>query len=172
MVKIGILLILLVYSVYSDCRYGKIYNAAAAAGLLAGLLFRALSHGLPGVIEGSVCCITAAVIVYPLFKIGALGGGDLKLLAMTCVFLRINQAVSFVIYCFVFGAVSALLKMLKEHNLIERFRYLLSYVYDVYSTNRWKLYGESDPMEGSEVHKIRFSIPILLSLLLQIGGVY
>ena len=112
--------------------------------------------------------------LYPFFKIGTLGGGDIKLLSAAAVFLTPAQTILFMGVAFLTGAVIALLKMIRERNFIERFQYLMSYIHDVITTNQWKLYEEAKKQSGTELrkHKIHFAFPVFVSALIHMGGLY
>lgn len=172
--RIVILFLFLLTAVYSDWRFGKICNWQVLLGGLAGIGFRYYESGPPGVLEGIFAALIPIILTFPLFCIGTFGGGDVKLLSAAAIFLTISQTFLFLGAAFLIGAFEALFKMIKERILIERFRYLMSYVHDVFATNRWKLYEEAEkqPVEGIRKHKIHFAIPVFVSVLLHIGGVY
>ena len=114
------------------------------------------------------------ILLFPLFRIGTLGGGDIKLLAAAAVFLTPARTILFMGVAFLTGAVLALLKMMKERNFIERFRYLMSYIHDVITTNQWKLYEEAKKQSDAEMkrHKIHFAFPVFIGALIHMGGLY
>lgn len=159
---------------YTDCRFGKIYNWQITAVLLAGLLFKGSDTGAGGIFAGGLSIAVIFLMTFPLFAIGTLGGGDIKLLAAAAVFMTPVQALFFLVIAFFFGAAAALFKMLRERNFIERFRYLMSYVHDVLTTNTWKLYEDNKQQTQEEMrtHKVHLALPVFLSALLYMGGVY
>ena len=115
--SIVILFIFLLTAVYSDWRFGKIYNWQIILGSLAGICYRYYAGGPPGVLEG----ICAAFI--PILFI---------------------------------------------------FRYLMSYVHDIFTTNQWRLYEEAGKQSAAETkrYKIHFAFPVFVSALFHIGGLY
>lgn len=168
------LFVFLLIAVYSDGRFGKIYNWHIAAGVIAGIIFRYFESGPPGIISGLCSLLIPILFLYPFFKIGTLGGGDIKLLSAAAVFLTPAQTILFMGVAFLTGAVIALLKMIRERNFIERFQYLMSYIHDVITTNQWKLYEEAKKQSGTELrkHKIHFAFPVFVSALIHMGGLY
>lgn len=161
-------------AVYSDRRFGKIFNLQIIFGAAAGILFRYYGSGLSGVLEGMCSFCIPIVLLFPLFRIGTFGGGDVKLLATAAIFLTPAQTILFMGTAFLTGALLALIKMIKERNFFERFRYLMSYIHDVFTTNQWKLYEDAKNQSETELkkHKIHFAIPVFVSVLIHMGGLY
>ena len=159
---------------YSDGRFGKIYNWQIVLGIICGIGFRYYELGPPGILSGLCSFMIPVILLFPLFRIGTLGGGDIKLLAAAAVFLTPARTILFMGVAFLTGAVLALLKMMKERNFIERFRYLMSYIHDVITTNQWKLYEEAKKQSDAEMkrHKIHFAFPVFISALIHMGGLY
>lgn len=174
MIGIILLFIFLLSAVYSDIRYGKIFNWQIIAGIVAGLSFCYYESGPPGIIYGVISFCIPIALLFPLFCIGTFGGGDVKLMAAAAVFLTPTRTILFMGVAFLAGAFGALFKMIKEKNFFERFYYLMSYIHDVITTNQWKLYEEkkNQPDEMIKRHKIHFAIPVFVSALIHMGGLY
>jgi len=171
---IVILFVFLLTAVYSDWRFGKIYNWQIISGVIAGACFQCYEAGPPGVLIGIISFIIPILLIFPLFRIGTFGGGDVKLLAAAATFLKPSQTFMFLGAAFLVGAFEALIKMIKERNFLERFRYLMSYVHDIFTTGQWKLYEETGKQSAVEAgrNKIHFAFPVFISALLHIGGLY
>ena len=108
----------------------------------------------------------AFLLMYPLFKIGTMGAGDIKALIMTGSFMTEKDFLT--VLAAAFGAGFSLMKLIAERNGRERMAYLFSYVLDVAESRRWKLYGGD---YGSYCrNKIHFTIPVLFGAALRIGG--
>jgi len=167
-------MVFLLIAVYTDWRFGKIYNWQIVLGIVFGVGFRYYESGLPGVLSGLCSFLIPILLLFPMFRIGTLGGGDIKLLASAAIFLIPARTILFMGVAFLTGAILALLKMIKERNFVERFRYLMSYIHDVITTNQWKLYEETKKQSETEVrkHKIHFAFPIFVSVLIHMGGLY
>lgn len=172
--KIVILFIFLLTAVYSDWRFGKIYNWQIMLGILSGLGFRYYETGTGGLLLGMVSFLIPVILLFPLFRIGTFGGGDVKLLAAAAIFMTPAQTILFLGIAFLAGAFEALFKMIKERNFVERLQYLMSYIHDVLTTNQWKLYEEAKKQSEEETgrHKIHFAFPVFISALIHMGGLY
>ena len=123
--------------------------------------------------QTTLSMLLAFLLLYPLFKIGALGAGDVKVFMMIGSFLEVRELVTVLILSFVIGGICSLIKLLTEHNGRERMYYFLSYISDVVRTRQWKIYGEHmvQDYERYRRNKIHFTIPVLFSVALRIGGV-
>lgn len=120
-----------------------------------------------------LCCFLAQaaavmVLLYPFFKIGGLGAGDVKLLGVTAGYLPFEKILGFLFCSLLIAAVISLMKMWKGNIFRERISYFSAYLQDVMRSGSWKLYQASEGDSGG----IRLSGPILASMLLYLGGVY
>ena len=101
------------------------------------------------------------LLLYVLFSIGALGAGDLKLLAMVGAFLGTYRTILCMIIAFVAGAAISLAKMCHNGNYMVRMQCLAKYVQDAVRTGKWKRYDSGEDMKN----RIHFSLPILISII-------
>lgn len=191
----SLLLLLLFLAALADLKTDHIPNGFLVAGMVTGL---AVSRFLgPGLSHSAVSMLLAFLLMYPLFKIGTMGAGDIKTLIMAGSFMTAKDFLTILAAAFVIGAVLSLVKLLTEHNGRERMAYLLSYVSDVAASRRWKLYGENADIQETghrsaaiadsscDVctkmgrrrdydsycrNKIHFTIPVLFGAALRIGG--
>ena len=117
--------------------------------------------------------LLAFLLLYPLFKIGAMGAGDIKVLIMIGSFVEVKELIAIIIMSFVIGAACSFVKLLAEHNGRERLYYFLSYVSDVARMRQWKIYGEHTVQDYKQYrsNKIHFTVPVLFSVVLRMGGV-
>lgn len=124
-------------------------------------------------IEAALSAAAPLLVLFPLYMIGVLGAGDIKLLAAVGSFFTVLDMAKCLILSFIIGAVFSLLKMLAEKNFLQRMQYLMSYFYEVFKYGKWKLY-EQDIQDRKERNqgKIHFALPVLLSVMLIRGGIY
>lgn len=167
----SLLLLLLFLAALADLKTDRIPNGFIVFGIIIGI-----SGSLwldSDIRQTAVSMLLAFLLLYPLFKIGALGAGDVKVFMMIGSFVEVKELLMILIFSFVIGALCSLLKLLSEHNGRERMQYFLSYISEVVRTRQWKIYGEHtvQDYERYRRNKIHFSIPILFSVALQIGGV-
>lgn len=167
----SLLLLLLFLAAVADLKTDRIPNGFVVLGTIIGvsgsLWYR------PGLWHTVLSVLLAFLLMYPLFKIGVLGAGDVKVFMMIGSFLSASGFLMVLAWAFIIGALFSLIKLVAERNGRERICYFLSYLSDVIKTRQWKLYGEHmvQDYEQYRKNKIHFTIPILFSVILRIGGV-
>lgn len=160
----------LMIACYFDYKKSRIPNLLIIALFLAGMGETLFRQGVP---EGVFFCgrgICIMLLLYPLFKIGVLGAGDIKLYGVCAGYFPWNRFLYFFFLSMLIAAIFSLIKLLKESNVLERVSYLCQYIGDVVKTGAFGLY-----MENERERKrcgICMAGPILLSVFLYIGGVY
>ncbi len=135
-----------------------------------GLLYRYCFSGWRGVLGFAISMASVTVILFPLFRFGMLGGGDVKLIASSAGFFSGKETVIFVISIFLISAVPALVKIIKTNNFKERFGFLSGYVRRTMISRKAGVYLSS--REEKKKAGIALSGPILMSAILHWGGVY
>ncbi len=164
------MLLLLCLAALADLKTDRIPNGLIVPGIMLGVS-DSLWYRLD-LLQPAASMFLAFVIMYPLFKIGALGAGDIKVFMMIGSFVDAKELIVILASAFVIGAVFSLIKLLVEHNGRERVYYFLSYVSDVARARKWKIYGE-DMAQDHQLYrknKIHFTVPILFGAVLRIGG--
>lgn len=167
-----ILLFLLLLSALADLRTDRIPNGFIFLGTVCGVAGSILSGRELSNILASVTI--AFLLMYPLYKIGALGAGDVKLFMLIGSFQKTGELITIMAGAFVIGAGFSLAKLAAERNGRERLRYFMSYLQDVWRTGHWKIYGEDLRQDYHTYckNKIHFAVPILFSTVCRIGGLF
>lgn len=164
------LLLLLFPAALTDLRTDRVPNGLIVTGIITGIAGRLWYHAdlLSSVVSVSI----AFLLLYPLFKIGVMGAGDVKAFMMAGSFMTAKDFTAVLIWSFVIGAVFSVAKLLVEHNGRERMRYFLSYVSEVARARQWKIYGEhmAEDEQLYRSNKIHFTTPLLFGVMLWIGG--
>lgn len=157
-----------------DFLYDKIGNGWIVIGILTGLFCRILENGWSAIYGAGAAIVLSFCLLYPLYKIGALGAGDVKLFFITGSFATVKWQLYCIGISFLVGAVFSIWKMISEENFKERIQYLFSYLLDILCTRQWKLYGENLKQDSYRYksNKIHFALPICISVMLGIGGLF
>lgn len=154
----------------TDYRNARIPNGMIMIIFLYGLGYRYWDAGGGGLTEYLINSILVLLLLYPLFKIGALGAGDVKLFSVTAGCLSKQGVPCFIVVSLLISAMISLIKICRDRSGRERMRYLCSYVVGVCRTGQWKLY--LDNVTDSGKAGIHLAGPVFLSILLHIGGAY
>ena len=165
-----VLCIFLCCACYYDYRRGKIPNWLVLAALVYGLARAVLQEGIEGL--GTFLLQGAAVVFffYPLFRIGTMGAGDLKLFGVCCGFLPAEGILYFLFFALLFAAVHSFIRFTRREDVIERFSYLFSYLKEVADSGEWKLYWHDH--EERKRGSVCMAGPILLSMIMYMGGLF
>lgn len=166
----AVLCFLLLLACYFDYSRRKIPNL-----LLLGILVMGLEEAFRGGGGGAVLLflVRMAVVIlalYPLFRIGAVGAGDVKLLGVCAGYFPGDRILFFLFFSMLLSAAFSLMKLWREKNAMERFVYLGEYLTDVLRTGNLRLYFEN--RKELRAAGICLSGPILISVLMYWGGIY
>ncbi len=164
-----ILISILNAAMVADMLTGKIRNGLILTGLALGLFCQLWVHGTAGIPVFAAGVFLPFVGTFPLFAFGAVGAGDVKLLAVIGGFLGMAAMPRCLFFTLVFGAVAAVLKMLFQGSLYRRFVCLASYVEQSIRGRCWMPYKASLHEEQAVIH---LSAPMLFAVLTcMLGGV-
>lgn len=161
------LLLWLVPACFFDYRRDKIPNALILTGLVFACGYQAAQNGIGLLHIGAIFIPTVLVLIllYPLYRLGMLGAGDVKLYGMSTAFLAGKDCILFFSLSLLLSAAAALLKMLFLGNLRERIHYFCSYIVDVAKTGKLLLYQKGIVFEKKK-GGLHMTGPMLLGLLL------
>ncbi len=114
--------------------------------------------------------LSVVALLYILFKIGALGAGDVKLLGVCAGIFPAEKILIFLFISLFIAAIFSLFRLIREQNIIERLLYLYEYFVSVMQNGAWQLYIENE--NERKMRGICLAGPILCSVLLYLGGAY
>lgn len=166
----GGLCLLLAAACGYDYRDRRIPNGLVIVMAAAGAAWRFAGEGLSGALSWLTAGALLMVLLYPFFKIGAIGAGDVKLFGVTGGYLPSEKILSFLFFSLLVAAMISLLKMWKEKSFVRRWRYLAAYLEEVLKSSGLRLYPEKEGDRRGAV--ICLSGPVLISVLLYMGGAY
>jgi prepilin peptidase CpaA len=147
---------LLGVAVYTDLRWRLIPNKVTVPGLLVGLILSGVSQGgLP--LSALAGVIFALVIAIPFMALGALGGGDAKLLAAVGAFVGPGGLLSVALYGALAGGVLALGGALRRRALIPVLRRSLRLFVYLISLGR---HGERIGLDTPDAHSVPYGVAI------------
>lgn len=81
------LVLLLAYATWSDFRDRRIPNWLTFSGVLLGLLLNTMTMGASGLGFAILGTVVGLLVFLPIYALGRMGAGDVKLMAMTGAFL-------------------------------------------------------------------------------------
>ncbi|MCM1112360.1 MAG: prepilin peptidase [Muribaculum sp.] len=153
-----------------DYKKRKIPNSAVALIFAAGLAEQACKAGWKGMAMYLFVTAAALFALYPIFRIGGLGAGDVKLLSVCAGYFSVNRILYFLFFSMLFSAFFSMIRLLRERSVRDRIAYFCAYCMAVAQSGRWRLYlpqGKTGRLDG-----VCMSGPILCSVLIGLGGLY
>lgn len=133
------------------------------------LYYQELFKFIPGI-------LFPLVVLFPLYRLGVIGAGDIKLFSMVGFYFPFMKLVYCIFTAFVLGAFFSVVSMVYYRNFSERMTYLFSYLKECIGMGQLQYYY-LDSMENQisksmdDKSKIHFAIPIFISVLFQVGGI-
>ncbi|MDR2044728.1 MAG: A24 family peptidase [Clostridium sp.] len=153
----------------SDYSRKRIPNVWLLLLFAAGILYRWRNGGYAGVGGYFSHCLFLFLLLYPLFQLGTIGAGDVKLFAVTAGYLPGRAVLPFLFSSLLLAGIFSILKLRTIRNLRARFRYLGSYLAQTARTGKWTLYIPPTDEKGKT--GVCLSGPVLISILLHISGI-
>jgi prepilin peptidase CpaA len=113
-----VLTVLLLLATYEDIRSRRIPNKLVLVGILLGFGFNGLLIGGLGWLAAAQGFALGIAVFLPMYLLGAMGAGDVKLMGMVGAFLGPGDLIGAVIATFVAGGVMALVVALWSKQLM------------------------------------------------------
>ena len=104
-------------SAITDILKNKIFNIWLLIGAIAGMTLNFLDKDMNRPVKELVLkvVITAAILI-PVYLIGGIGGGDLKLFTVIALFLPMGELIGCLMISFIVGAMLGIVKMVVKRN--------------------------------------------------------
>lgn len=153
-----------------DYRKGRIPNGLILMMAAVGAGIRCREEGPGGILIFLAGALPVMILLYPFFRIGALGAGDVKLFGVTAGFLPFENILLFSFFSLLIAAILSVLKILREKSIRKRLRILLGYLSDLAGSGNPGAYPRPGKEEAPTT--VRLSGPVLFSVLLFLGGAY
>lgn len=160
------LLCITMTAVLADLKTGYIPNGIIVTGLLCGAVYQIFAKGLFGIIlflGGALFPILFFSVFYYFRMIGA---GDIKLLCIVGGYFGPSRCFSCIAASILFGGVISLALTVYYQNFIQRICVFIDYVSQYSKRKIWKPYLP----ETTEESRFCFSVPVLLGVISQVGG--
>ncbi|WP_026495417.1 prepilin peptidase [Butyrivibrio sp. WCD3002] len=123
--EIPVLYCLLSGSAFTDIYRHKILNYWLLFGAVVGTLLSFFGQSQDPFYMKLLRAIITLICLLPVYIIGGLGGGDLKLLAVTAMFLGYEEIIAVIICSFVIAAFLGILKAIKYRSINQTIHFAL-----------------------------------------------
>lgn len=182
--RIYVLLFLLALACYFDYHEDRIPNVLVITGAVLAVIYRLLICCLgTGAGQSLLVAIAAGlgglflwmgivfVLLYPFYKLGMLGAGDVKLYSVAAAFFAGKGCMTFLTGSMMIAAVLALLKLLYERNVKDRLYYFCSYLADVLKYGSLRLYLREMDVSERKRASLHMAGPMLLGCIFYLCSV-
>ena len=158
---------ILTAAVIMDFRTGRIRNWFLAAAAAAGAFLRILACGaLWYEVLGTAAFPILAF--WLLFRMHALGAGDIKLFSVVGCFWSFDRLLFCIFFSFAAGAAASLIRLIAGRELLAGLSSIGSYFQRTFQKKKIEKY----PGRDRESHQIRFSAAVYIGFLLTLGVMY
>lgn len=169
-----VLVLLLFWASVWDFYSGKIPNILIFMGCCYGMVNLIMGKDVIKFVLGIIFPI---ILLFPLYRIGVIGAGDIKLFSMIGFYFSFMEVIFCIFMAFLLGALVSVISFVRNDNFLERISYLFSYLKDCFNQGHFRYYyldSKGKTISGSKYSKskIHFAIPIFFSVLLHLGGVF
>ena len=154
-------------AVCTDLLWNKVPNNWIFLGFCTGLSCRVFRFGLRGSFLFLEGMLIPFFLLFPFFFFRMIGAGDIKLLSVLGGFLGKAEIWGALFCIFLMGAILSGAFLVTCGNFLERFRYFADYIREICTEHKIVPYGKT----GMHVENMHFTVPILLGLMLHVGGV-
>jgi prepilin peptidase CpaA len=160
--RYSILLVLLLVASISDCRSYKIPNWLTFGGSAFALIYSVFvpfspQLGFGWALGGFALGLS---LMLPLYMLGMIGAGDVKLMAMVGAFLGMTHTLYAVIFVFVSGGLGALVYALWHHSMLRMFGNIKSTLTALLFSTAAGLRPQMTPIGHESVGKLPFALSI------------
>ncbi len=162
-------LLLMVACIYDYTRR-RIPNVLILMIVASGLGRILISNGVGGIPGFLFRILFMVFILYPLFKIGVLGAGDVKLFGACAGFVCLPKIFLFLFVSLLIAALISFIKMTVQCEWFLSMNRFFRYVQRALEVKKWTYYFE-DRVEQKKAG-ICLAGPVLGSILLYMGGIY
>ena len=163
------LLLFVIIAAGMDLSTSRIDNRWILFGITTGMLVRLLQSGMTGLLSAAAGMFCPILLLGWLFVFRMLGAGDIKLFCAIGAWMGSREITYGIFYAMLVGSGLSLMILLGNGILWERLLYFRNYVKEVWTTKKIMPYRKG----GTErIENFHFSIPILCSVVLYLGGIY
>lgn len=156
-------ILILLVAVYMDRTTGKINNQLILFGLLSGFLIRLCSWSVAGISYFFFGAFVPIILLFMIYRLGALGAGDVKLYAVVGGFCGPTFIWRILVASILLGGIYSLFLLLKNRNLRATATHFMMQMNSICQSKGAVRY------QAQSSNRIHFSIFILLGTIICLG---
>jgi len=126
-------------AVIMDYKYFKIPNSFNLWGLISAIFLNLFLEGQYNLYSMAIGLLMPFLLLYPVFIIGGIGAGDVKLLCVIGIVLGMKSSMIFTVYCFLIAGIIGILKLLfikiRSEKNKRNFRHKIHFSYAIFAAS-------------------------------------
>ncbi len=131
-----------------DLRAGKVPNALILMGYTTGFIYVIYEKGASGIPEAVINMMIPILLFFVLFRIRALGAGDIKLFSAISLFLDQDQMLMIICLSFITGAVVGTARLIRKKLIMAHLKNFLNYIKKTVTERKVTYYRTIDRKVG------------------------
>jgi len=157
-----------------DMHCSRIPNPLFVGGVLLSQVWLLVNDTLIRATQGMIGAMIVMLILFPVFMIGGIGAGDIKLLMISPMYFSFKDTLMVILLTFIISAVAGTIKLIQKKAFGPRLINLIQYIESAILYRRLFIYDRFGKQENGYLnsHRIHLSLPILLSVVIIQGGSY
>lgn len=168
MMEASLILLVAGVAMIMDLCWMRVDNGWILCSLVSGLLFQVCSYGIQGVIRFVAGVTFPVMILGALFVFRMLGAGDIKVFCALGGFMGMKMIGKCILFSFFLGGGLSLIILLFYGDFYQRIHYFINYFQELFQTRKVRPYYKTE----MALENFHFTVPIFMSVLLHVGGVY
>ena len=153
--------IILGIAMWYDVVSYRVPNPLIFFGLISGMVYCSFLHGVKGFCIWFVSIGLIWIVMVPFSVLRMFGAGDVKLFMVIAGFFGQSFTMQYAVVALFVGAIFSIGKMLWHRNLLDRLRYLASYLFIIFAGRTWMKYELDTTKEKEAV--IPFVLPMTIA---------
>ena len=164
--------LILLLALVSDLLTSKIPNELFAFGFITSQIWCLYTGSVYSALEALASGMLVALILFPMFAIGSLGAGDIKIIMLLPAYTNLKNVFYIVFLSFLIAAVYGVIKLWHSKNLTKSIRHFFHYIELIKQNSEIARYEEFEIGESIILaeNKIHMMVPISLSAFWILGG--
>ncbi len=132
LIKHLVLLLFAIIIVLRNPRRDKIDNTIILLIAAAGLTINVFFNGMPALPQCLAGAVYPAIMLYPVYKIKAIGGGNYKLLCACGIMMGFEPLLNVLLYSILTGGIYCVIRLIAKRSFISRIRGIFAYIISCY----------------------------------------
>ncbi len=154
---------------YFDYRKSRIPNWLCMVGLVCCFVNNYRAIGMIGAVAGMAQTLFFILIMFPLFRLGMLGAGDVKMLGVCCGWFSQEGVWPFLAVFLSAAGIVSMIHLIVYRDAVSRLQYLSAYIRGVCRGGSIGLYSARNGSNRSAA--VRLAGPMLCGVILCRGGI-